>query len=233
MSDLLSAIITLFKYGLPGIPFSFLFLYSQTFTDIILNMKITIDNNDKVIIALILSLISGYFIQELWYWVFEICPGLKYNSSKRKVLDIINKRINDDNGIFESFVDTFNIKATQTKKGTCNKLYSIWEYIIYADKTDKEKVKRLKSYWNLFHTNIVIGLGFFLCAIVCFLLTFTEKTIDKNICFGILCFCGIIFIFKAISSRKIVNILEESWANKLIDEFLFNTIKSDKKSKEK
>jgi hypothetical protein len=237
MSDSLSIIITIFKNGLPGIPISFVFVYSTQFNDIITEIGIQIDFNGKLIIAIILSLLIGYLIQELWYLIFEIIPCIKHDSPRRKVLSIIEKKIVKKNPISESLKYKFRFNVDNSKK-KWNKIYSIWEYILYSDKTDKEKVKRLKAYWNLFHSNMIIGLGFFIGAFVDLFLN-CELTKDKNI-FGLifLFLFTLILFLKAISSRIIVDKLEENWAHTLIDEYLSNstkleTIEKDDKTKSK
>lgn len=190
----------IFKYGLPGLPLSFVIAY-QLIPD-----KENI--SDFATLALVIALLVGYVIQQLWFLFFEFLP-ISYNKKTRKVLVWLGDELKKDKN--KKMRERWGIKPEEELNG--DKLYSIWESILYKSNFKDNALEKLKGFWNYYHSNMAISIGLVLGALAYhyFKLNWSPLILPSFV--G----CSLILMTKAIQSKRIVDVLEKNWAEEFVE----------------
>jgi len=188
----------LFKYGLPGIPLSTLIVFKYLSDDTKINVT------DRVAAILVASLLLGYVVQQFWFLIFEL-TGLRYNSPKRAVLTWLNEELSSNTKLLKMLCIQGDL--------TGDKLYSVWESLLYRSDSSKQAVNKLKGIWNSFHSNMAISIGLILGLIYYCLQVSQNPAIPIFFALG-----AILLFFKAYQSKILVDQLEKNWAQEYLCE---------------
>ena len=189
----------IFKFGLPGLPLSFIIVFQ-----LLPDEKIP----DITLLTLALSLLVGYIVQQMWFFIFEI-SSWSYNNKKRKVLvwlkdDLIS---NKKNALLRK---KWNINENNLSG---DKLYSIWESIVYRSDETKLAIDKLRGFWNYFHSNMAIFIGLLLGILAYFIFNVDWSPWVP----GGFAICAIVLFSKALQSKRIVDELERNWAEEFVN----------------
>lgn len=192
----------IFRYGLPGLPVS-LVVYPLLFKGI----------SDKlgILIAIGITLLFSYYIQQFWMLIFErILGGYSHSDRKvsREIKNIIQSEENDDKELFRD-------KAP----------YHVWDTMLYSDAIPEGIRQKDRAMWHSYHMNIGNATGVIIGASIITYLLITDVfqgrlsfswdgDMDKRvyIVFSYLVASSIL-ITKANSTRSLVDDLEEHWAH--------------------
>lgn len=188
----------IFQFGLPGLPLSFIITFL-----LLPNRPVT----DLTLMALALSLLLGYIIQQLWFLIFEKSKW-SYDNENRKVLAFLKKEL-INNKKNPAIRKKWNIDENDLGG---DKLFAIWESVLYISDETKQATPKLRGIWRYFHSNMAIVLGLIFGTIAYFYFHIGWS----NFIPVAFIFCAVILVLKAIRSKEIVDELEKNWAEEFI-----------------
>jgi len=203
MSDITSLVT---RYGIPGLPVALSLYLTGLLAPYISG---SIETSD-VLLLLLMSVVLGYAIQQIWMLIFDYSP-LRYDSPKRPPIHRLDYAAKEN-----AFTTSWNLPTE--KRPRTQRLYVIWEILMYfGDSSDPMRAK-LMSMWDFFHAIVANGIGLIIAgalfsyanSVYC---SDCTRSVDSPFVGPIISIVGVVLILKARQTWQIIGVLEGGLAS--------------------